>query len=384
MVKRKRIGLFYESYSSLPAYVIYIQNIVKTLNLVDDRIKPIITIIHLEDSPINEIKQVNYPYIEFYQLKNIYSSFIKRVINKVGRLLFNKNIIPFIDSSFPRNLDIIFPYKTRLEVEYVKRKIVWKPDFQEYHLPIYFNVDELINNHRMFTELFKKDVSIVLSSDDAHRDYKLFFPNCQNDIFLLKFISYLPDFSNVKFLNLKEKYNVNSNYFVVSNQFWPHKNHLTVLKALKVYLNKYHSCDFKILFTGKTTSSRDPELFDKLKFYISHHNLDNYVSFTGFISREEQLCLMKNSLAVIQPSLFEGWSTVIEDVKAMNHCLIASSISVNLEQIDKNVSFFPPFDYLSLADLLHVHSTRENIIEKINYSENIDKFKVQLEKLFQL
>ena len=32
----------------------------------------------------------------------------------------------------------------------------------------------------------------------------------------------------------------------------------------------------------------------------------------------DQLRLMKESLGVIQPSLFEGWSTVIEDAKALN------------------------------------------------------------------
>ena len=277
MVKRKRIGLFYESYSTLPAYVIYIQNILKTLCLVDDKMKPIIVILHMEDSPINEIRDINYPYMEFYKLNDIYGSFYKRVLNKIGRLCLNKNISPFVDPTFPKDLNVIFPYKKRLEVEYVKRKIVWKPDFQEYHLPIYFNNNELINNHDMFKELFKQEVGIVLSSEDAYRDYLLFFPNNKTEVFLLKFISYLPNFSNIDILNLKTKYNVNQNYFVVSNQFWPHKNHLTILKALRFYLNKHDGCNFKILFTGKTSSSRDPELFNKLQFYISNHNLDNYV-----------------------------------------------------------------------------------------------------------
>ncbi len=44
--------------------------------------------------------------------------------------------------------------------------------------------------------------------------------------------------------------------------------------------------------------------------------------FLGFIDRGEQLQLMKNSIAIVQPSLFEGWSTVVEDTKAMQSCNI--------------------------------------------------------------
>lgn len=309
MAKRKRIGLLFESYNSMPAYVIYIINMVKTLNLVEDKIKPHLVILHKPDSPIIEIKDIKYPYIEFYELQDIYKNPFKRVINKIWRKILKKNLLPFRDNGFPDNLDVMFPYGERPECIYIKDKIIWKADFQEYHLPIYFDKKEFGENHKLLKETVQSKIKLVLSSEDAKRDFIKFFPNNKVEIHLLKFTSYLPKLDNINVLNLTKKYGLDSNYFVVSNQFWPHKNHLTVLKALKLSLEQ-QELNFKILFTGKTTSARDPELYDKLQFYIQNHSLENHVVFTGFISREEQLCLMKNSLAVIQPSLFEGWSTV--------------------------------------------------------------------------
>jgi hypothetical protein len=49
----------------------------------------------------------------------------------------------------------------------------------------------------------------------------------------------------------------------------------------------------------------------------------------GFIDRAEQTMLLKNAISIVQPSLFEGWSTVVEDAKALNQYMILSDIPVN-------------------------------------------------------
>ena len=49
---------------------------------------------------------------------------------------------------------------------------------------------------------------------------------------------------------------------------------------------------------------------------------------------------IRASAAVIQPSQFEGWSTVIEDARALGKPLIASDFPVHLEQNIPNSSFF--------------------------------------------
>jgi len=53
---------------------------------------------------------------------------------------------------------------------------------------------------------------------------------------------------------------------------------------------------------------------------------------------------------VIQPSLFEGWSTVIEDARALGRPVIASDIPVHREQLGDTARYFIPRDPASLAE----------------------------------
>jgi glycosyltransferase involved in cell wall biosynthesis len=62
---------------------------------------------------------------------------------------------------------------------------------------------------------------------------------------------------------------------------------------------------------------------------------------------------MIHSIAVINPSLFEGWSTSVEEAKVLNLNIILSHIPVHLEQNPQHGIFFPPHDPNKLADILY-------------------------------
>ena len=61
---------------------------------------------------------------------------------------------------------------------------------------------------------------------------------------------------------------------------------------------------------------------------------------------------MRRCLAVIQPSLFEGWSTVVEDARVFGKSIILSDIPVHLEQNPPHSIFFERHSSQSLATVL--------------------------------
>jgi glycosyltransferase involved in cell wall biosynthesis len=61
---------------------------------------------------------------------------------------------------------------------------------------------------------------------------------------------------------------------------------------------------------------------------------------------------MKGAKAIIQPSLFEGWSTVIEDAKSLQVPVIASNIDVHKEQMEDRGVYFEATNELDLANVL--------------------------------
>jgi glycosyltransferase involved in cell wall biosynthesis len=126
-----------------------------------------------------------------------------------------------------------------------------------------------------------------------------------------------------------------------------------------------------VAFSGKQSDYRNPNFFDELQNFVVQNNIQEYVRFLGFIDRSEQLSLMKNSKAIIQPSLFEGWSTVVEDAKALNKTLILSDIPVHREQISQNVDFYDPMNHCQLAEILKNYQPKFEIID---YNCNVIKF----------
>ena len=192
-----------------------------------------------------------------------------------------------------------------------------------------------------------------------------FYPNTQALIDVYSFVSLI---ENVKH-TFTLKTTIPQNYFIVCNQFWPHKNHLVVLQA--VHYLKTQNQTIHVVFTGKHNDVRNEKYVTELKNYINKNNINSLITFTGFISREDQIELIKNSKAVIQPSLFEGWSTVIEDAKALNKYIIASDIEINKEQIQRDVSFFAVDDYIQLSEHLINCILEDKVFIERNYLESI-------------
>lgn len=382
MVKRKRIALNYRfSYDFSAGIVIYLQNLIKGFSLLDDQHKPHLTIIYTKDSPINEVKEIGYPYIDFYKYKPLKKNFFVKVLNKLSRELLNTNIIKRY--SFPSDADILYPYFDSDETFFYKHRYYWKPDFQEMYYPQYIEqreYDYVVNNMRMIAA--NQNYTLVFSSKDSSVDFEKFFGPYRNQIKILRFISLIPSIDKLDPEQVLRKYAIGKRYFMVSNQFWPHKNHHLVLEAINNLKDQFD--DFVVVFSGKQSSYRDRDYFSKLQVYINNHNLKEYVRFIGFIPREEQLVIMKRSIAVIQPSLFEGWSTVIEDCKALNQFVLAGDLAVNQEQISENCMFFKRHSAQDLTRSMRSLLEEKPVTIPKNYKENIEQFKLDLVQVFGL
>jgi glycosyltransferase involved in cell wall biosynthesis len=139
-------------------------------------------------------------------------------------------------------------------------------------------------------------------------------------------------------------------FFLVSNQFWKHKDHAVIIEALAI-LKQLHICPI-IECTGTLSDYRNPRYFNQLLERIEELELQKQFIILGVIPRIDQIQLMRRCLAVIQPSLFEGWSSVIEDARSLGKPVIASDFSVHNEQNAPNSYFFKCVNAEALAELI--------------------------------
>ena len=62
--------------------------------------------------------------------------------------------------------------------------------------------------------------------------------------------------------------------------------------------------------------------------------------------------LLRDAIALINPSKFEGWSTSVEEAKSAGKHVILSDIPVHKEQAPERGSYFSPDDPEQLAQLM--------------------------------
>jgi len=285
-------------------------------------------------------------YTDIYK-KNTLASFINRAFNRTLKfqlplfLLLKKHKINVISHSF-------------FWGNYKSIKIVnWIPDFQCLHFPELWTKKQLDNIININNNIVNKSDLVILSSHDALNDYKKFAPAFIDKARVLQFVSQPGKLSgNVDiYTQIKQKYNLGNKFFYLPNQFWSHKNHITAFKAINALVKE--GLNPILVTTGVMTDFRgNNKNLESINEFITENNLKNNILLLGLIPYDEVLTLMQKCIAVINPSLFEGWSSTIEEAKSMGKTVVVSDIPVHREQNPDNAFYFSPKDDLKLAEIL--------------------------------
>ncbi|SHG93163.1 glycosyltransferase family 4 protein [Flavobacterium defluvii] len=365
MGKRIKIGIVYSYDENWIGGTYYYQNLIQSLKLLPEEQKPHLVILSNNSISFNSIKELDYPFIT-YKVLYKKTSFAERCFSKLIELIIKKKRGA---KKINCGIDVLF-HPSEIEIpNSIKKHLYWIPDFQEIYMPHFFSKEYLDFRKKKQQEILSVNDHILFSSNDACMDFEKLYPAAETNKYVVNFCVFHPNYFNIKIEDLLKKYQLDDiPYFFSPNQFWKHKNHIVVLKAIKKMRDLY-DFNFQILFSGKEFDHRNPEYFNDIKQFVIDNKLEKFIKFLGFIDRSEQLCFMNNALAVIQPSLFEGWSSVIEDAKAMNQNVIASSLSVHVEQLENQGYYFNPQDDDELMNRIIYFI--ENSVKKpeFNYNE---------------
>lgn len=298
------------------------------------------------DDEIPDLLKENSKQINFYFKRNI-KFYIKKLIN----VFLKKDL----DTSYNQK-KIYKNFDLTSHSDKIKNKpnIQWIPDFQHIHLPDMFSKEEYDNRNAEFLKTAEESDIVILSSEDAKKDFEKCFPQYAYKARVLHFVSYFPNdlYETTDKLDkqIKEKFNLPEKYFFLPNQFWKHKNHISVFKA--VALLKKQGINVHIVCTGNTKDYRNPDFFNKLTSFISENNIQENIHILGMVDYKELVYLMRYSIALLQPSLFEGWSSTIEEAKSLGKNCILSNLNVHIEQNPQDSIYFDPLDIEQISEIL--------------------------------
>lgn len=259
----------------------------------------------------------------------------------------------FADVVIENGIDVVFENAQWLGARFPRPVMSWIPDFQHALLPHLFPAASRWKREIGFRIQCASQRIIVLSSQDALRDCERLYPLSHGKTAVVRFTVDLdPERHIRRRAEVVQRYGLPHAYFFLPNQFWTHKNHLLVVEALNLLAKRLDPAALPtVVMTGRTQDPRDPGLFDRVMGQAAQAKLSDNFRHLGQVPVDDVYTLMAGATALINPSRFEGWSTPVEEAKALGTPMLLSNISVHREQAP-SARFFSLTNPRELADLL--------------------------------
>ena len=139
-----------------------------------------------------------------------------------------------------------------------------------------------------------------------------------------------------------------SAYFYYPAATWPHKNHKRLLHAFSEVLKKYS--DVSLVLSGISVQKKS-----FLEQMVVELDLVGKVQVLGYIKYSEILRIYKNAVALVFPSLYEGFGLPVIEAMHAGCPVLCSGTTALPEIAGKAAMYFDPLDVDDIAGkLLHI------------------------------
>lgn len=144
-------------------------------------------------------------------------------------------------------------------------------------------------------------------------------------------------------------------------QFWKHKNHINLVKAIQILKDEIE--DIYLVLVGS-----EKNCYEEIKKYILDNGLEDNITILGFVSNETITYLYKHAIGMIMPSYFGPTNIPPLEAMALGCPVAVSNKYAMPEQVGKAGLLFDPDSPKEIADCIRKLWTdkklREEMIEK--------------------
>jgi glycosyltransferase involved in cell wall biosynthesis len=352
MQARLRLGIVLQGGSNWIGGTEYCKNLIKALYRLWPHSPVHFDVVPLAERPIDRQLYADMPARFHNDLQEACpSGWGWQVRDFIGKRVLQKDLSPLLALARRAGVDFLYPYGPLARDRSAMTSAAWIPDFQHRHYPAFFSIWERAARDRAYARFARHAAAVILSSNSAAHDFQERFPSRAYKAHVLPFRTVAPkDWFSRDGQNVRASFALPERFFIVCNQFWQHKNHRVVFEAL-AQLRDQSICP-TLVCTGGLVDHRRPRFIRECVQHLKDLGISGQVKLLGLVPRRQQIQLIRCASAVIQPSLFEGWSTVVEDARALGKRLALSDIPVHREQNPPGAVFFPPDSPQELASVL--------------------------------
>jgi glycosyltransferase involved in cell wall biosynthesis len=248
-------------------------------------------------------------------------------------------------------VDVVFESAVFLGWRLNRPAVAWVPDLQHRFLPHLFSRPARWRRELGFQAQIRSGRSIMVSSEDTRQACLGLYRLPPGRVQAVRFAVRAPvPLDDAAARAVADRHGLPERYFFMPNQFWVHKNHRLVVEALA--LLKAQGTPVTVVASGKQLDGRDPDHAPALLQHARDLGLSQEFRALGMLPYADLQPLMQASVALLNPSLFEGWSTTVEEARAAGVPMVLSDLAVHREQAGGEATFFDRTSARALADAL--------------------------------
>jgi len=246
------------------------------------------------------------------------------------------------------NVDLLFcPFTspTYIQPDVPVVSIIYDLQFKTY--PAFYTAEENYHRDITFKKACHKATKLIAISEYSRLKALEHCPELQlNDIKTI-YLSMANRLSSKHFNKkyLTEKSLRENKYIIYPANFWKHKNHEMLITAFQIARHQGLDEEIKLVFTGAPSERQQ-----YLKTITTKFNLSNRLVFLDYVSTDDLASLMYYSLAMIFPSLYEGFGIPLIEAMALDVPIACSNLTSLPEVGADAVLLFDPKKPQEIAD----------------------------------
>jgi glycosyltransferase involved in cell wall biosynthesis len=257
----------------------------------------------------------------------------------------------FADIIRTENIDVIHtPMQYHHNFTLAVPMITSLHDLQPFHYPEFFSEEEIQFRNIIYKKAAEFSTIVIVSYQHVKDDIIKFYNINPDKIVVCPLGMPIPEhIDQGNFAFIKAKYSLPEKYLLYPANVWPHKNHIKLLKALRLAYDKY-GIEIPLVCTGNNSI----DYFSEIMRLVNELNLNNSVIFVGYIPEGDLHILLVNSELVVIPTLYEAGSYPLMEAMAYGVPVICSNVTSLPSTIDDVRFTFDPTDENQIADKISI------------------------------
>src|ERR1051325_1924888 len=159
---------------------------------------------------------------------------------------------------------------------------------------------------------------------------------------------------------IRTSYQLPDRFLFYPAQFWPHKNHARLVRALKLLKDEYH-LNVPIVFCGSRTEPIREQTFREVMALAHELQIERQVYYPGYVPDADMAGLYMAAVALVMPTFFGPTNIPVLEAWALNCPVLTSDLRGIREQVRDAGLLVDPRSVEAIADSIYRLWTDERL-----------------------